>query len=262
MNTSSQQNLGQKSKFFDDFMLDKTNQINRSNNQRSSNTHSTQTSRDNGNNQYDNNGLPVRQPFFSNDRSYPQRQQQQQQHQQLQQNRPQNGYNSNSQRQFYNQRRPQMFHQQRRTGGGGGGNRETFQDNPNDYDADFDFESSNMKFNKLTDDDDLKTPLDLPNPIEQNLDSSPLYDKKRSFFDNLALGDASDGSALFSNNRPKNQETFGYNGYQRQNNRSNGQGYRRPNNNYNYRQQQQYGGDDDFQYRSHNNNNNAYRYRY
>jgi len=269
-NTSTHQNLGQKSKFFDDFFADKStsnnNNNNRMNNQRSSNTHSTQTSRENAGHQYDTNGLPVRQPFFSNndrDRSYPQRQQQQQQyHHQQQQYRNQNGYN---QRQFYNQRRPfNNSNQQRRTGPGGfgGGNRETFQDNPNDYDADFDFETNNMKFNKLTGEDELKSPEEQQNPVQTNVDASPLYDKKKSFFDNLALGESNEGPASYSNNRSKNHDTFGYNGYQRQNYRSNGHGgYRRSNNNNNYRQQY---GDEDFHYRQHNNNNNnnGYRYRY
>lgn len=250
-NTSIPNNFGQKSRFFDDFFSDKSTTNNRINNQRSSNTHSTQTSRENAGHQHDTNGLPVRQPFFSNDRSYPQRQQQQPQQQYY---RNQNGYN---QRQFYNQRRPFNSNQQRRPGVGG--NRETFQDNPNDYDADFDFESNNMKFNKLTGEDDFKSPLEQESPVQTNVDASPLYDKKKSFFDNLALGDAADGPISYSNNRSKNHDTFGYNGYQRQNNRSNGHGYRRSNNN-NYRQQQY--GDEDFHYRQHSNNNNGYRYRY
>jgi hypothetical protein len=266
---SSQHPSGNKSKFFDDFISDKNNntnqfQSNRSH-QRSSNTHSTQTLRENAG-QYDDNGLPIREPFFSNDRPYPQRQQQQQQ-----QNRYQNGNTQNQQRYFYNNRRPQMPNQQRRTGGGGGGgggNRETFQDNPNDYDADFDFETSNRKFNKLTNEDEFKHPMDLtPNQSLQppiDTDSSaeypPLYDKKKSFFDNLAITEPSDASTSYMYNRSKNTDTFGNDGYQRQNNRSNGNGYRRSNNNY---RQQQYG-NEDFHYRQHNNNNsnNGYHYRY
>ncbi len=295
---SSQYPSGNKSKFFDDFISDKNN--NNNNNQyqsnrpyqRSSNTHSTQTSRENGG-QYDENGLPVRQPFFSNDRPYPQRQQQQNRYQNdntQQQNRYQNDsiqpnryQNDNSQQQnryqndnaqyqqryFYNNRRPQMPNQQRRPGGGGGGgNRETFQDNPTDYDADFDFETSNQKFNKLTTEEELPNNQPLQPQIDQDLsaDYSSLYDKKKSFFDNLTITEPSDAATSYMHNRSKNRDTFGNDGYYRQNNRSNGNGYRRSNNN-NYRQQQQQYGNEDFQYRQYNNNNsnsnnNGYHYRY
>jgi len=189
-----------------------------------------------------------------------------------------------------------MPNQQRRTGGGGGGNRETFQDNPNDYDADFDFETSNLKFNKLTIEDEFKNPNDLPTSqsfqpqidIDSSAEYPPIYDKKKSFFDNLAITESSDAPTSYMYNRSKNTDTFGNDGYQRQNNRSNGNGYRRLNNNYrqqqygnndfNYRQQQQHGnsdfnyrqqqqqhGNNDFNYRQHNNNNNnnnGYHYRY
>jgi len=156
-----------------------------------------------------------------------------------------------------------MSNQQRRTGGGGGGNRETFQNNPNDYDADFDFETSNLKFNKLTSGDDLTTNQSHQPQIDNNLSTeySVLYDKKKSFFDNLAITEPSDASTSFMHNRSKNRDTFGNDGYQRYNNRSNGYGYRRSNNNY---RQQQYG-NEDFHYRQHNNNNNnnnGYHYRY
>jgi hypothetical protein len=242
LKASSQQHSSNKSKFFDDFISDKNNNTSNRSNQRSSNTHSTQTSRENGG-QYDDNGLPIRQPFFSNDRPYPQRQQQQQYQQQYQQNRYQNENQKYQQRYNYNNRRSNMPNQQRRTGGGG--NRETFQDNPNDYDADFDFEISNRKFNKLTSEDEFKNPTDLPSDPQVNNDSStehpPLYDKKRSFFDNLATTEPSDGSNY---NRSNNKDTFGNDGYYRSNNRN---GYRRSNNNY----------------RQHNNNNNnGYHYRY
>src|SRR4051812_37020152 len=72
-NPSSQQHSGNKSKFFDDFISNSNKNSNHSH-QRSSNTHSTQTSRENGghyNGQYDDSGLPIRQPFFSNDQPYP-----------------------------------------------------------------------------------------------------------------------------------------------------------------------------------------------
>jgi hypothetical protein len=161
-----------------------------------------------------------------------------------------------------------MPNQQRRTGGGGGGNRETFQNNPNDYDDDFDFETSNRKFNKLTSDEEFKHPTDLTTDqsIQPQIDTDSttdyplLYDKKKSFFDNLALTEPSDGSTSYMRNRSKNSDTFGNDGYQRQNYRSNGNGYRRSNNN--YRQQQN--GNEDFHYRQYNNNNNnnGYHYRY
>lgn len=309
---SFQHQSGNKSKFFDDFISDKNNnntnqfQSDRSH-QRSSNTHSTQTSRENGGGQYDDNGLRIRQPFFSNDRPYPQRQQEQEElqpQQQQQQNRYQNGNAQQQQRYFYNNRRPQMPNQQRRIGGGVG-NRETFQDNPNDYDADFDFETSNLKFNKLTNEDESKNSTDLPTrqsfqpqtDIDSSAEYPPIYDKKKSFFDNIAITEPSDAPTSYMYNRSKNTDTFGNDGYQRQNNRSNGNGYRRSNNNYqqqqygnndfNYRQQQhgskdfnyrqqQYGnndfnyrqqqhGNNDFNYRQHNNNNNnnnGYQYRY
>ncbi|CAF0735246.1 unnamed protein product [Adineta steineri] len=162
-----------------------------------------------------------------------------------------------------------MSHQQRRGGGGGMGNRETFQNNPNDYDDDFDFETSNLKFNKLTSEDEFKHQADVPLQTQDDIDSPTdyplLYDKKKSFFDNLAITDPSDNtSAPHMYNRSKNTDTFGNDGYQRQNNRYNGNGYRGSNNNNNnnyYRQQRR--GNDDFNYRQHNsNNNNGYHYRY
>ena len=264
--SSTQQHPGNKSKFFDDFISDKNNPTNQQQFNRS-HQRSTQTSRENGAQQYDENGFRVRQPFFSDDRPYPQRQQQQQQQQQppqQQQNRYQNGNGQHQQRYFHNNnRRPQMLNQQRRPGGG---NRETFQDNPNDYDADFDFETSNLKFNKLTSEEELKNPSDSTIQAPINPDSSSdylaLYDKKRSFFDNLLLKEPSDGPTSHMYNRSKNTDTFGHDGYQRQYHRSNEYGgYRRSNNN---NSRQQHYGNDDFQYRPrHNNgNNNGYRYRY
>lgn len=262
----SQAHTGNKSKFFDDFISDKNNASNEySSNraqQRSSNTHSTQTSRENGGNQYDENGLPIRQPFFADDQPYPSQRQQrpQQYHQQSQSYRYQNGNGYQQQRYFHNNRRPPMGNHSRRMGGGGGGgmgggNRETFQNNANDYDADFDFETSNLKFNKLTGDEDVKNPMDLAISKRIELDSSSdhptLYDKKKSFFDNLVLNEPSDGPTGHGHmyNRSKNSDTFGTDGYQRNNYRSNGYGggggQRRSNNNYRQR-----------------NNNNGYQYRY
>jgi len=122
-----------------------------------------------------------------------------------------------------------------------------------------------VKFSKLTSEDEFKHHTDLPTnqstQAQINNDSPTeyplLYDKRKSFFDNLAVTESSDGPTSY--NRFKNKDTFGNDAYQRQNIRSNGNNYRRSNNN--YRQQQQYG-NDDFQYRQHNKNNNGYHYRY
>jgi hypothetical protein len=272
----AQQHSSNKSKFFDDFVSNNSNNVDQfqSNryHQRSSNTHSTQTLRENGNHyngkDEDDSVLPVRQPFFSNDQSYPQDQLQQQ-------NRHQNGNNmQHQQRYFYNNRRPppmsnqQQQQQQPRRGGGGGGNRETFQNNPNSYEADFDFETSNRKFNKISSEDELKqndlATNQFTHPQLDNgskADFAPLYDKKLSFFDSIALTESSDTPPATMYNYSKNKDTFGNEGYQRQNNRPMNNGYRRPNNNYRQQQQQQHG-NDDFYYRQHNNNNNGYNYRY
>ncbi|CAF0891778.1 unnamed protein product [Adineta ricciae] len=243
---ASRQQSDHKSKFFDDFISNNNDTNNRPiqsqvfrSYQRSSNTNATQTARDNGqhfNGRYEDNGLPARQPFFSNDRPYPQSQQHQ--------NRYQNGH---QQRHFHNNRRPQMPNHQRRGGSNmGGGNRETFQNNANDYDADFDFETSNQKFNKLTNEDEVKEQTDLILKADVDTDHSVLYDKKKSFFDNLVISEPSDPSAPRTHNRSKNSDTFGSDAYQRSNPRPNGYGYRRFNNNY----------------RQHNNNNNGYHQRY
>jgi len=252
---------GNKSKFFDGFSSNNTEQFqsNRSQQRWPSNTHSTQTSRHQDshyNEQEDDRGLPIRQPFFSNDRPYPQ-----------QQNRYQNGNMQNQQRYFYNNRRPQMNYQQRRPGysGGGGGNRETFHDNGNNYDDDFDFETSNRKFNKITSEDEFKQQSESPNQfLHSNNDPGltteyePIYDKKKSFFDHIALEDTSDIQAPMYN-RSRNQDTFGNDRNQHQRNRGGGAsagggGYRRSNNN--YRQQQ---GNENFYYQQ---NNNGYHHRY
>jgi len=242
---------GNKSKFFDGFSSNNTDQFqsNRSQQRWPSNTHSTQTSRHQDshyNEQEDDRGLPIRQPFFSNDRPYPQ-----------QQNRYQNGnmQNQNQQRYFYNNRR--MNNQQRRQGNTGGGNRETFYDSGNNYDDDFDFETSNRKFNKILSEDEFKQQPESPNQLlhlqnEPGLptDYEPIYDKKKSFFDNITLEEATDIQAPMYN-RSRNQDTFGNDRNQQQRNRG---GYRRSNTN--YRQQQ---GNESFYYRQ---NNNGYHYRY
>jgi hypothetical protein len=162
----------------------------------------------------------------------------------------------NQQRYNYNNnRRPP----QRR---GGGGNRETFYDNGNDYNDDFDFETSNLKFNKIASEDEFKQQSDSSiQSIQPTNDSGepheyePIYDKKKSFFDNTAPEETLDGQAPMYN-RTRNQDTFGYDRYQQQRYRGGGGGvggYRRPNNN--YRQQ----GNENFYQRQ---NNNGYHYRY
>jgi hypothetical protein len=248
-NKSYSQQPSNKSKFFDDFALNNTEQQlqpNRSQQRWPSNTHSTQTSRQ----QEDDSQLPVRQPFFSNDQSYPEQQP-------IQQNRYQNGDTQHQQRSFYNNRRPPMNNQQRRPGGG---NRETFHDNGNSYNNDFDFETSNRKFNKIASEDEFKQ-TESPNHFLHSNDNpgltsefEPIYDKKRSFFDNIAPEDTSDVPAPMYN-RFRNQDTFGNDRFQRQRNR--GGGFGRSNTN-NYRHQQQQG-NEDFYYRQ---NNNGYHYRY
>ncbi|CAF3754465.1 unnamed protein product [Rotaria sordida] len=274
---SSQQCSDNKSKFFDNFISDSNNNTNRfqsnRSHQRLSNTHSTQTLRENDghynrqydndghyNRQYDNNGLPVRQPFYSNDDPYPQKQQQKQNHYQ-------NDNIQQKQRYFYNNHRTKKFNQQQYIGGNrSNGNRETFQDNPNDYDNDFDFETSNRKFNKLTTEDEFKHGNDLitNQPIQLQIDNNsiddyqPIYDKKKSFFDNLIGTEQSDVPISYNYNRSKNQDTFNNDNYQHYNNRSNGNGYRQSNNN--YRQHQH--GNEGFHYKQHNNNKNGYHYRY
>ncbi len=162
------------------------------------------------------------------------------------------------QRYNYNNRRPPMNNnQQRRPGGGSGGNRETFYDNGSNYDDDFDFETSNRKFNKIASEDEFKQQSDSPNQFlhstNETTEYEPIYDKKKSFFDSIALEETSDGQAPMYN-RTRNQDTFGYDRNQQQRNRGGGGGYRRSYNN-NYRQQ----GNENFYHRQ---NNNGYHYRY
>jgi hypothetical protein len=80
-----------------------------------------------------------------------------------------------------------------------------------------------------------------------------MYDKKKSFFDNIAPEETLDVQGPMYN-RSRNQDTFGNERYQHSRNRGgNTGGYRRSNNNY----QQQ--GNEDFYYRR---NNNGYHYRH
>jgi len=259
---------GNKSKFFDDFKLNNSNgDTSSSSTQRwPSNNHGTQTSqRQPFQQERDNDrGLPIRQPFFTDDQSAlsgPMRSQNGHHHQQLQPQQQQ----QQQQRNFYNHRRPQNQHQyqhqhqyqQRRPGGG---NRETFDDNGSFYENDFDFESSNRKFNKLASEDEFKQQSSEPQLIEEDLSSAdykPLYDKKKSFFDNITLQETSDLPVPIYH-RSRNQDTFGGNDrYQRskQQHRPQNNNYRRTNHT-NYRQQSN---NDDFHSRSHQ---NGYHYRY
>lgn len=251
---------GNKSKFFDDFLFNANgDNLTSSSSQRwSSNNHGTQTSqrqpfqqdRDNDR------GLPVRQPFFADDQpalSAPMRSQNGHQHHYQHQQQSRN---------FQNHRRPQHQFQQRRPGGG---NRETFDDNGNFFENDFDFESSNRKFNKLASEDEFKQTSE-PQLIEEDpssADYKPLYDKK-SFFDNVALQETSDLPVPIYH-RSRNQDTFGANDrYQRPkqyrpNNNNNGNNN---NNNYrrtNYSNYRPQSNNDDFHSRPHQ---NGYHYRY
>jgi hypothetical protein len=166
----------------------------------------------------------------------------------------------NQQRNFYNNRRTQMNNQQQQRRPGGVGNRETFYDSGSNYDGDFDFETSNRKFNKIASEDEFKQHSESPNQFLYsnndpglNTEYEPIYDKKKSFFDNTAPEETTDGQGPMYN-RSRNQDTFGYDRNQYQRNR--GGGYRRPNNNNNnYRQQ----GNENFYHRQ---NNNGYQYRY
>jgi hypothetical protein len=171
-----------------------------------------------------------------------------------------------NQQRYYNNRRPPMNNQQQRRPGGG--NRETFNDSGNTYDDDFDFETSNRKFNKIASEDEFKQQSESPNQFLHSINDpgltseyEPIYDKKKSFFDNITVEDTSDMPVPMYN-RSRNQDTFGSDRYQRQKYRGggNGGGYRRSNynnnNNNNYRQQQ---GNEDFYYRQ---NNNGYHHRY
>ena len=246
--SSSSQQPNNRSKFFDGFQSNNTEPMPSNRPQQQQRWPSNQISRPQ-NNQYDERDLPMRQPFFSNDRSYPQQQQQQ--------DRYSNGNMQYQQRNFYNNRRPPMNNQQRRPGTGG--NRETFHDHGNNYNDDFDFETSNQKFNKITTEEDLQQPAPSSNQfLQSNNDSAdhePIYDKKKSFFDNTHSEETSDMSGPMYN-RSRNYDTFGNDRNQRQG--GNRGGYRRTNNSNNYRQQQ---GNENYQYRQ-NNNNNGYQYRY
>ncbi|CAF0820522.1 unnamed protein product [Didymodactylos carnosus] len=152
---------------------------------------------------------------------YQQRYQPQQRHQQ--------------QRQFHNQgnnRRNNNYQQQTFPKQ----NRETFNDSA--FESDFDFDQSNLKFDKIASESEFKQhlpPTDYPTSLSQtnnvqnnksskNMNSSQsndgayTYDKKKSFFDSISCSTSSgiDGAhGQNPNYRTKNQETFGNSYYQR-----------------------------------------------
>lgn len=170
-----------KSKFFDNFALNSTSDVvqslSRPQRWTSSNSHATQTSyrsHQNG----DEKVLPTRQPFFSEEQTFfPQ----------------QRNFNQNR-RPMMNRRRPMN-----------GGNRETFDSYGNQFDDEFDFESNNRKFNKITSDEEFEQ---IKTSIENHQQTA--YDKKKSFFDNITLQENGDLSVPVYH-RSKNQETFGNN---------------------------------------------------
>lgn len=260
--STSKQHSNNKSKFFDDFTSDsnrtpKEPQSNHSQ-PRTFHNHVSQAFRENGthhNGQFEENGLPVRQPFFTDDNPYPERSQQQR-------NRYQRGDNTQYQQKYFNNNpRGPKLNQQRY-----GGNRETFRGDANDLAHDFDFESNNRQFNKITNEEDLK--IDQPSHIQTNNNSTdefPLsYDKKKSFFDNLVLTEQSNPStSTHGFSHPKNRDTFGNDGYQRYHHHhhagrsnNNNNGYRRSNNN----QRQHHYGNDDFHYKQYSKNSYQQRY--
>ena len=119
------------------------------------------------------------------------------------------------------------------------GDRRTFLGNSNDYDNNSDFEANNRKFNKLASANEFKnqTNLTIKNSSQPKShttlrsESSPLYDKKRSFFYNLRETEQVHRATSYAHNHLKNRETFGNNVYQHYDNRSNdADGSRRPNN--------------------------------
>lgn len=100
--------------------------------------------------------------------------------------------------------------------------RETFQGDVNDINDEFDFESSNRKFNKIASEDEFKQQNDssvdpswqMPLDNHLNAEHAPIYDKKKSFFDNVSSTETTDGSrSMRHQHRTTNQDTFGYDSY-------------------------------------------------
>ena len=143
-----------------------------------------------------------------------------------------NGHHHNPSRSFYQQHRSgPMSNPSRRPGG----NRETFQGDLNDINDEFDFESNNRNFKKLTSEEESAqgqtSQPKVPAVVETATanDFKPIYDKKKSFFDNPMTTNLSDSSMM--PHRTLNQETFGNDGYSRRSkHRGNGNFYRRTNN--------------------------------
>jgi len=225
---------GNKSRFFDEF-----SSTNSSSFQPSTNQSQRIIGRDQDRSQF--NGNPnenrtaIGQPFGVNDRS-----------------RFPNGHHSNvQQRSTHRNYRPNFASSQNRHSTG----RETFQGDVNDFNAEFDFEMSNRKFNKLASEDEFKQQndssaieLSWSKPFDSQLtaEHAPIYDKKKSFFDNISATETLDGSkSTRHQHRTTNQDTFGYDSYsQRGKYRSmaNNNSYRRGGNANQYRQGNQSNG--------------------
>lgn len=132
------------------------------------------------------------------------------------------------------------------------GNRETFQTNVNEMGDDFDFESSNRNFQKLTSENDKEQEKPIKTsqiqPVEQNQaaaanDFQPIYDKSRSFFDNSTTTNTTETSKF---NRVSNQDTFGSDGYSRRPYRGRIQNFNNRRQNNNQHRQYQHGYNDQF----------------
>lgn len=242
-------NQGNKSRFFDDFSSSNTAS---SSFQSSNNASQRAIGREQERPRFNGNDSIPR-PLISYDRQ--------------QQQRFSNGYPSHQQRSYRNYRSKPMSSQSRH-----GPGRETFQGDVNDFNDEFDFETSNRSFNKLASEDEYKQQTDAlkdlswqrPSNSQAQSDHAPIYDKTKSFFDNIPASESSDGSRSaqmqhhqYHHQQPRrvmNQETFGYDSYAQRakNQRSAGNNqYRRANPNqqrqgnqsngyYYHHQQQQY----------------------
>ena len=100
--------------------------------------------------------------------------------------------------------------------------RETFQGDVNDINEEFDFETSNRRFNKIASEDEYKQQSDpsaepswqMPLNSHDTTQHAPIYDKQKSFFDNISSTETSDGTRPGrQQHRTTNQDTFGYDSY-------------------------------------------------
>jgi hypothetical protein len=223
-----------------------------------SNTHTNPTFRDQNRHQHSEyNHTKVRQGSTSNDGSYV-----------PEQYNPYGTGHTYSQQRTARRHRPTSMSNQRghRMNGNVNAARDAFQDNVQNYDADFDFETSNRTFNKLASADEFKQQTDSTGHFdhrqfinknnETTTDYALLHDKKKSFFDNTTVKHTSNGSKTSANHRTNNMTTFGYDGQvQRLNARPVVNTHRRANNY--YRQQQSY----DYSYQQ-SINTNGYQYHF